>query len=175
MPLKQKARLKEDISAWYNKFYQRPVRSSFVAFYKLMVYMRVFRNVFYYRSKPFSHLCKLLLHDERSFHIFVPDLGGGLLIQHGHSTIINAAKVGKNFFTNQNVTIGWRDDSGNPVIGDNVRVGTGALILGPVTIGDNVNIAAGAVVVKDVPSNCTVVPQSPYICRRDGKKVHEEL
>ena len=70
--------------------------------------------------------------------------------------------------------MGWRDD-GCPVIGDNVRIGTGAVVLGKITIGDNVNIGANAIIVKDVPSNTTVVSPAAFIVKRDGVKVHEEL
>lgn len=45
---------------------------------------------------------------------------------------------------------------GTPVIGDNVKIGTGAKIIGGVTVGNNVFIGANAVVVKDVPDNCVV-------------------
>lgn len=67
--------------------------------------------------------------------------------------------MGENCWINQKVTLGYR---GNhcPIIGNNVRIGVGAIIIGDVCIGDNVNIGAGAVVVKDVPSNTTVVAQS---------------
>ena len=44
-----------------------------------------------------------------------------------------------------------------PVIGDNVDIGTGAVILGGVHIGNNVRIGANAVVNKDIPDNCTAV------------------
>ena len=46
---------------------------------------------------------------------------------------------------------------GLPVIGDNVDIGTGAVILGGVHIGNNVRIGANAVVNKDIPDNCTAV------------------
>lgn len=48
-------------------------------------------------------------------------------------------------------------------------------MLGPISIGDNVKIGANAIVTKDVPSNTTVVSPHAYICKRDGKRVHEEL
>lgn len=47
--------------------------------------------------------------------------------------------------------------SGVPVIGDNVAIGTGAIILGGIHVGNNVNIGAGAVVVEDVPDDSTFV------------------
>lgn len=64
---------------------------------------------------------------------------------------------------------------GRAEIGNNVRIGTGAIILGDITIGDNVNIGANATIIKDVPSNTTVVSLQAFICKRDGKRVHEEL
>jgi serine O-acetyltransferase len=75
---------------------------------------------------------------------------------------------------NQNVTVGWKG-AGCPTIGNNVRIGTGAVVLGPIMIGDNVNIGANAIVMKDVPSNTTVVSPMAHICRRNGKKTFEEL
>ena len=79
------------------------------------------------------------------------------------------------FQINQHVTIGWRDHTGKPKIGDNVRIGVGARVLGKITIGDNVKIGANSVVVRDVPSNCTVVGVPAFIVRKDGMKVKIKL
>lgn len=66
--------------------------------------------------------------------------------------------IGKNCIIAQNVTIGGRVNQPDvPVLGNNVFVGAGAKILGPVKIGDNAKIGANAVVVQDVPSNATAV------------------
>lgn len=62
-----------------------------------------------------------------------------------------------------------------PVIGKNVRVATGAIVIGDVRIGDNVVIGAGAVVVKDVPDNCVVVGNPARIVKKDGIKVDIKL
>ena len=64
----------------------------------------------------------------------------------------------------QQVTIGrGKMINGNdiPIIGDNVTVYTGAIVVGGITIGDNAVIGAGAVVTKDVPANTTVVGAAP--------------
>lgn len=82
-------------------------------------------------------------------------IGGGLFIQHGFSTIIAAASIGKNCWINQQVTIGFEGE-GKPTIGNNVRICAGAKVIGKVTIGDNAIVGANAVVVKDVPPNVTV-------------------
>jgi serine O-acetyltransferase len=67
----------------------------------------------------------------------------------------------------------------HPTIGNNVVIGAGATILGPVTVGDNVRVGAGSVVVKDVPPNSTVVGIPAKIVRREGETPidlhHEEL
>lgn len=81
---------------------------------------------------------------------------------HGDSTFINASEIGERCYVNQNVTIGTVGNK-TPTIGNNVRVATGAIVLGDITIGDNVVIAAGAVVVKSVPSNCMVAGNPAHI------------
>ena len=81
--------------------------------------------------------------------------GGGLIIQHGFSTIINAKKIGENCHIYQQVTIGFNGTE-QPVIGNNVRICCGAKVIGGVNIGNNVVIGANAVVVKDVPDNVVV-------------------
>lgn len=55
------------------------------------------------------------------------------------------------------MTIGGLENTWPPRIGDNVYIGCGAKVLGPIKIGNNVKIGAGAVVIKDVPDNATVV------------------
>jgi serine O-acetyltransferase len=67
------------------------------------------------------------------------------------------AVLGDNIVIAPNVVIGGRGRPGAPVIGDNVLIGAGACILGPVTIGRNVKIGANAVVTFDVPPDVTVV------------------
>ncbi|WP_008310301.1 serine O-acetyltransferase [Leptolyngbya sp. PCC 6406] len=77
-------------------------------------------------------------------------------------------------FTPQ-VTLGHKDRSGRPQIGNNVRVTAGAKVLGNIHIGDNVTIGANAVVVKDVPENCVVVGIPARIIKRDGVRVDDGL
>lgn len=68
------------------------------------------------------------------------------------------AKIGCNCKISQNVTIGGRSGLEQlPVIGDNVLIGTGAKVLGPIEIGNNVQIGAGAIVIESVPDNAVVV------------------
>ena len=77
---------------------------------------------------------------------------GGLGVVIHHNTTI-----GKNSKIYQNVTIGGREGRGNPRIGNNVYIGTGASILGGITIGDNAKIGANAVVLNDIPKDAVAV------------------
>ena len=61
----------------------------------------------------------------------------------------------------------------HPTLGNNVMVGSGAKVLGPIKIGNNVRIAAGAVVLTDIPDNCTAVGVPAKVVRRDGERVQD--
>lgn len=76
--------------------------------------------------------------------------------------ITDHACIGENVTIFQQVTIGIKDYSDKyknlgPTIGDNVFIGAGAKIIGPVKIGNNVKIGANCVVCEDIPDNSTVV------------------
>ena len=64
---------------------------------------------------------------------------------------------------------------GIPIIGDNVFVGVGAVVVGKIKIGNNVQIGANAVVTKDVPDNAIVVGNPAYIIRLNGERVNIKL
>ena len=83
-------------------------------------------------------------------------IGGGLQMPHTNGIVINvAATIGCNCHIYQQVTIGEMK-GGNPQIGNNVFVGPGAKILGPVKIGDGARIGPNALVIQDVPAGAAV-------------------
>lgn len=108
-------------------------------------------NIFY------KCIGRIILRETRflNTYIFCPNLGAGLYLMHAFSTIIAAKKIGKNCLICQQVTIGW-SPSGEPTIGDNVKIFAGAKVVGGITIGNDVWISANAVVTKDVPDHCIV-------------------
>lgn len=91
------------------------------------------------------------------------EIGPGLMMTHGNVVIDGRTRIGKHCQINPWVTIGLSNSrklgftADGPTIGDEVHIGTGAKILGPVTVGDHARIGANAVVVHDVPANSTVV------------------
>jgi serine O-acetyltransferase len=107
-------------------------------------------------------------------------IGKGFFVDHGAGVVIGeTAIIGDNCVLFHNVTLGGTGKhrgKRHPTLGSNVFVGTGAIILGPVTIGDNVNIGANAfVVMRDIPSNCSVVGTPARIIKRNGVACDEEL
>ena len=106
-------------------------------------------------------------------------IGKGLFIDHGMGVVIGETTViGDNCLLYQGVTLGGTGkDKGkrHPTLGDNVMVGAGAKVLGPINIGSNVKVAANAVVLSDIPENCTAVGVPARIARRAGQKVEQDL
>ena len=83
--------------------------------------------------------------------------GPGLCILHFGPTVIHPDTIiGENITILPGVTIG-EAKGGTPRLGDNICIGSGAIIIGPVTIADHASVGAGAVVTRDVPDHCTVV------------------
>lgn len=125
-------------------------------------YRRVFLDRVKSESKIKYCILRLFFHPLKSFGLGtdVKNIGGGMLVNHGTSTIVHCREIGNNFTVYQNCTLGkGKMINGNnmPIIGNNVTVYTGAIVIGGITVGDNSQIGAGAVVVKDVPPNSTVV------------------
>ncbi|MBR6727427.1 MAG: serine O-acetyltransferase [Clostridia bacterium] len=106
-------------------------------------------------------------------------IGRGLVIDHGSGVVIGeTAEIGDNCTLYQGVTLGGTGkDEGkrHPTLGDNVMVGAGAKVLGPMTIGNNTKIAAGAVVLDEVPANSTAVGIPAKVVRVGGERVANDL
>ena len=95
-------------------------------------------------------------------------IGKNLFIDHGMGVVIGeTSEIGDNVTIYHAVTLGGsspsidserqRHEKRHPTIGNDVVIGSGAQIIGPVNVGDGARIAANAVVVKDVPENATMV------------------
>lgn len=103
-------------------------------------------------------------------------IGEGSRIEHHGLGCVFHQKVviGRNCKIFQNVTIGARwpksgMKDGVPSIGDNVQIGAGAVILGPIRVGDNSCIGANAVVLSDVPENSIAIGVPARIIKQSGE------
>jgi serine O-acetyltransferase len=107
-------------------------------------------------------------------------IGRGFFIDHGFGTVIGeTAIIGRNCTMYHNVTLGGTGKihgKRHPTLGDNVLVGTGAILLGNITVGNNVKIGADTFVInKAIPSDCTVVGAPGRIVKKNGKEVNTKL
>lgn len=168
--LQEKKAVIEDMRRWGEA-------GSLWGLHKLLVRSKLFRRIFLTRvsfeSGKKQKVLRLFYKPAEYFAIDIisQKMGGGFLVSHGNSTIVYAQSIGKNFLVHQNVTIGrGKKINGNdvPIIGNNVFVGTGAIVIGGIHIGNNVKIGAAALVNKDVPDNCTVVGNPMrIICKKE--------
>ncbi|MBT9168204.1 MAG: Serine acetyltransferase [Syntrophomonadaceae bacterium] len=112
-------------------------------------------------------------------------IGDGVFIDHGMGVVIGeTAEVGDNVTLYQGVTLGGtgkEKGKRHPTVGNNVVIGTGAKILGPIVIGDYAKIGAGSVVLNNVPANTTVVGVPGRVVIYEGERIssvdlnHEDL
>ena len=121
---------------------------------RLFIGYREFRSLLYYRIGGIHYIISWLFPKLDSLYITTPrdHIGGGLIIQHGFSTIISAKHIGENCKIYQQVTIGYNHALEAPIIGNNVEICCGAKIIGGVNIGRDSIIGANAVVIRDVPA-----------------------
>ena len=99
-------------------------------------------------------------------------IGDGLFIDHGMGVVIGeTAEIGDDVTLYQGVTLGgtgFATGKRHPTVQDNVTIGSGAKLLGPITIGHGAKIGANSVVIHDVPPNSTVVGNPGHPVRVDG-------
>jgi serine O-acetyltransferase len=101
-------------------------------------------------------------------------VGDALFIDHGMGVVIGeTAELGANVTVYQGVTLGgtgFATGKRHPTVQDNVTIGSGAKLLGPITIGHGAKIGANAVVIHDVPPNSTVVGNPGHPVRVEGRR-----
>lgn len=148
---------------------------TFYNFIKIFYNNNIFRAIVHYRVGIYvmnkkrriplaGTIMNILTYKKVKITFSTANIGPGLLIYHGTGiTLGSGVQVGKNLTLLHDTTIGNRIGSdlpgslGFPKLGDNVFIGCGAKIIGPIKIGNNVKIGANAVVISDIPDNATVV------------------
>ena len=101
-------------------------------------------------------------------------IGSEFFIDHGSGVVIGeTAEIGENVTIYQGVTLGgtgFATGKRHPTVEDNVTIGSGAKLLGPITVGHGSKIGANAVVIHDVPANSTVVGNPGHPVRVEGRR-----
>ena len=101
-------------------------------------------------------------------------IGDGFFVDHGAGVVVGeTAEIGKDVTLYQGVTLGgtgFATGKRHPTVQDNVTIGSGAKLLGPITIGHGAKIGANSVVIHDVPPNSTVVGNPGHPVRVEGRR-----
>jgi serine O-acetyltransferase len=101
-------------------------------------------------------------------------IGRGFFIDHGMGVVIGeTAEIGDDVTLYQGVTLGgtgFATGKRHPTVQDNVTIGSGAKLLGPITVGHGSKIGANSVVIHDVPANSTVVGNPGHPVRVEGRR-----
>jgi serine O-acetyltransferase len=102
-------------------------------------------------------------------------IGREFFVDHGAGVVIGeTAVIGDRVTLYQGVTLGgtgFQRGKRHPTLGDNVTVGSGAKLLGPIAVGDGAKVGANTVVVEDVPPGATVVGNPGHLVRVEGRRV----
>ncbi|MFP8879263.1 MAG: serine O-acetyltransferase EpsC [Myxococcota bacterium] len=107
-------------------------------------------------------------------------IGSSFFIDHGTGVVIGeTAEIGDDCVMFHNVTLGGTGKhrgKRHPTLNDNVLVGTGATLLGPITVGHNAKVGANSFIrMHDVPPDCTAAGSPARLVKRSGQRVDEEL
>jgi serine O-acetyltransferase len=101
-------------------------------------------------------------------------IGEGFFVDHGMGVVIGeTAEIGRDVTLYQGVTLGgtgFATGKRHPTVQDNVTIGSGAKLLGPITVGHGAKIGAGSIVIHDVPPNSTVVGNPGHPVRVEGRR-----
>src|SRR5437763_8157286 len=101
-------------------------------------------------------------------------IGDSFFIDHGMGVVIGeTAEIGDNVTLYQGVTLGgtgFATGKRHPTVQDNVTIGSGAKLLGPIVVGHGSKVGAGSVVIHDVPPNSTVVGNPGHPVRVEGRR-----
>lgn len=101
-------------------------------------------------------------------------IGEAFFIDHGSGVVIGeTAEIGDRVTIYQGVTLGgtgFQRGKRHPTVEDNVTIGSGAKLLGPITVGHGAKVGANTVVVTDVPERSTVVGNPGHIVRVEGRR-----
>ena len=140
-------------------------------------------NHFYTTARWLSHISRVLTGIE--IHPGA-QLGRRVFIDHGMGVVIGETTIiGDDCVIYQGVTLGagaaarmgalTRGTKRHPTLGNGVIVGSGAEIQGDIVVGDNVRVASGSILLKDVPANSIVVGVPGRVVYRDGQKISNEV
>ena len=178
---------KEDVFADYRAVTQSGRRPNWLRVVGMLLRSASLRVAFYYRIghrlrrrriRILAGIFDRLIHWSGLSVSTAAEIGKGLRIPHPQGVVIGGGvKIGERAYILQGVTLGGEggkrrgDGQTAPRLGDDVLLGAGAKLLGPIIVGNRVKIGANAVVTSDLPDDCTAVGIPARVVRAGGKRI----
>lgn len=142
----------------------------------------LYRTGRYFRTRGYKMLAKLI---EKLIHRWcyceistTADIGSGFSIYHPFGLVVGTdVQAGRNLTLSMDVVLGGNigkqrpDGSVKPILGDNVNIGAGSKVVGPINIGNNCIVGANSVVTKSMPANSIIAGVPAQVIKRDGHRV----
>ena len=127
----QKEKIKMDLDRFYSVHFRIKPTNYIIALHTEFVCFKEFRSIFYARIGKWRKLWSWIAPPQTHLGFDVPrdKIGGGIFIQHGYCTDLSCRSIGENCWINQKVTVAYKGND-CPTIGNNVRIGAGAIVLG---------------------------------------------
>jgi len=169
------SRLREDLNCVFdrdpaarNTF---EVLTTYPGFHALVIH-RVSHRLWHWRLRWFSRWISTIVRWFTGIEIHpAASIGRRFFIDHGMGVVIGeTAQIGDDCTLYHGVTLGgtsWNKGKRHPTLGNNVVIGAGAKVLGPITLGEGARVGSNAVVVKDVPAKATVVGIPGHIVKAE--------
>lgn len=129
-----------------------------------------FRSLVHYRMLsaplPLRLVLRSVYKQSPTLKFSVGRIGPGLYIEHGMGTLVGAESIGSHCWISQQVTVGY-NAKGRPTLGDRVRIGPGAVVVGPITLHDGATVGPNSTVIHDVgPGETVASPVATTLVRR---------
>ncbi len=171
-------RLREDVQSVFDR--DPAARNSFevLTTYPGLHALLMYRLAHWFWARNFKWLGRMISHLARWFTGIEihpgATIGRRFFIDHGMGVVIGeTAVIGDDCTLYHGVTLGgtsWKKGKRHPTLGNDVVVGAGAKVLGPIEVGNGARVGSNAVVVKPVPENATVVGIPGRLVERRGQR-----
>jgi serine O-acetyltransferase len=135
-----------------------------------------YRSLLYYRARHHGIVGKIAARLAAIFYPGAPglligngEIGPGLYIEHGYSSVLAAERIGRDCWINQNVTLASNRVKGACTLGDRVYIRPGVVVLGGTHVGDDTEVGANSVVTRDLPPGKVAVGAPARVIRENQR------
>lgn len=177
-------RIKEDIDTVFREDPAARSLAEIILFYPGLHAIWGYRIAHWFWQRKFKFIARFISHSSRfctgiEIHPGAK-IGRRFFVDHGMGVVIGeTTEIGDDVLLYQGAVLGGvsrEQTKRHPTLKNNVVIGAGAIVLGPITIGNQAKVGAGSVVIKNVPDGCTCVGVPAILCKpKDSSKLKKVM